>query len=216
MELKRLRPRLQSRQQQSRPRNKQQQLANLCEPNLAPLTSAHIHHQPPTPQSLGAAEDTLMAACRTGDVRQVRALSTLGDAPEAMQLLRHSLLSSPILPDSLRVLLLGSLTTLTSHTLAHPAHAPQVCVLLRQQQQQQEQAATSTTPALLVNHQQRDTGLTPLAAACAAGHRKVVQLLLGAGADCYLHDAEDASPLMHAVRGGHAAVVQVGPGGACD
>ena len=52
-------------------------------------------------------------------------------------------------------------------------------------------------------------GRTALATSCAMGHRKVVQLLLGAGADCYQHDDQDMSPLMLAAQGGHADVIAV-------
>lgn len=63
----------------------------------------------------------------------------------------------------------------------------------------------------IINAQHPQSGLTPLAVASSAGHRNVVQLLLGSGADCYLHDDKDVSPLMLAARGGYQAVVKVSP-----
>ncbi|GAX74796.1 hypothetical protein CEUSTIGMA_g2243.t1 [Chlamydomonas eustigma] len=67
----------------------------------------------------------------------------------------------------------------------------------------------SGSGACSINYQQSDSGWTPLIAACASGHHKIVQLLLQAGADCYLHDAQDISPLMHAALHANQAVVKV-------
>jgi ankyrin repeat protein len=54
-------------------------------------------------------------------------------------------------------------------------------------------------------------GRTALAAASAMGHLEIVQVLLYHGADAYIHDDQDLSPLMLAARGGHADVIQVTP-----
>ena len=60
--------------------------------------------------------------------------------------------------------------------------------------------------ALLAAHNSR--GQTPLMLACAAGHGRIIKLLLRKGAALNTQDATGLSALHHAVLGGHRAVAQ--------
>ena len=71
-------------------------------------------------------------------------------------------------------------------------------------------STTGDFAACFVNRVSPESGSrTALAVASAKGHVEVVRLLLRNGADAYIHDDQDLSPLMLAARGGHVDVIRV-------
>ena len=129
--------------------------------------------------------EPLLHACHSGDVRQV--CGFIWRTAKTRPLLQLASSFKPLLKPGPR----------------HPSEAAS------SGERSSNPSSHNADSSGVINTQHPVSGSTPLSVACSAGQRRVVQLLLGAGADCYQHDAQDVSPLMWAARGGHQAVVQV-------